>query len=164
MDGPCRANSAEDREHSGRALVQSKALCLQLGTRRWINQRLLVQKLLISPGTETHRIHQDAGCRGILKTVLLQARKLTVEGGPSLSPKGFGYRPCAQHHVCGALYQKQRHYFVNSPSSQGYGFSRGHVWMWELDYKESINSSVLSFLHSPTLTSIHDHWINHSLD
>ena len=29
---------------------------------------------------------------------------------------------------------------------------------------ESINSSVLSFLHSPTLTSIHDHWKNHSLD
>ena len=22
-------------------------------------------------------------------------------------------------------------------SSQGYGFSNGHVWMWELDYKES---------------------------
>ena len=33
--------------------------------------------------------------------------------------------------------QKQRHYFVNKgPSSQGYGFSSGHVWMWELDYKE----------------------------
>ena len=29
---------------------------------------------------------------------------------------------------------------------------------------KSINSSVLSFLHSPTLTSIHDHWKNHSLD
>ena len=27
-----------------------------------------------------------------------------------------------------------------------------------------INSSVFSFLHSPTLTSIHDHWKNHSLD
>ena len=27
-----------------------------------------------------------------------------------------------------------------------------------------INFSVLSFLHSPTLTSIHDHWKNHSLD
>ena len=24
-----------------------------------------------------------------------------------------------------------------SPSSQGYGFSSSHVWMWELDYKES---------------------------
>ena len=29
---------------------------------------------------------------------------------------------------------------------------------------KNINSSVLSFLHSPTLTSIHDHWKNHSLD
>ena len=33
--------------------------------------------------------------------------------------------------------KKQRHYFANkSPSSQGYGFSSGHVWMWELDYNE----------------------------
>ena len=29
---------------------------------------------------------------------------------------------------------------------------------------KNINSSVLSFLYSPTLTSIHDHWKNHSLD
>ena len=29
---------------------------------------------------------------------------------------------------------------------------------------KSINSSALSFLHSPTLTSIHDHWKHHSLD
>ena len=29
---------------------------------------------------------------------------------------------------------------------------------------KSINSSALSFLHSPTLTSIHDHWKNHSLE
>ena len=29
---------------------------------------------------------------------------------------------------------------------------------------KSINSSALSFLHSPTLTSVHDHWKNHSLD
>ena len=31
-------------------------------------------------------------------------------------------------------------------------------------FQKHINSSVLSFLHSPTLTSIHDHWKNHSLD
>jgi len=32
----------------------------------------------------------------------------------------------------------QRHYFANKgPSSQGYGFSDSHVWMWKLDYKES---------------------------
>ena len=29
---------------------------------------------------------------------------------------------------------------------------------------KSINSSVLSLLHSPILASIHDHWKNHSLD
>ena len=34
--------------------------------------------------------------------------------------------------------QKQKHYFANKdPSSQDYGFSSGHVWRWELDYKES---------------------------
>ena len=34
--------------------------------------------------------------------------------------------------------KKQRHYYVNrGPSSQGYGLSSGHVWMWELDCKES---------------------------
>ena len=33
---------------------------------------------------------------------------------------------------------KSRHYFTNKgPSGQGFGFSSGHVWMWELDYKES---------------------------
>ena len=29
---------------------------------------------------------------------------------------------------------------------------------------KSINSSALSFLYSPTLTSMHDYWKNHSLD
>ena len=34
--------------------------------------------------------------------------------------------------------KKQRHYFANKGlSSQGYGFSSDHVWMWELDCKES---------------------------
>ena len=33
---------------------------------------------------------------------------------------------------------KNRHYIANTgPSGQGYGFSSGHVWMWELDCEES---------------------------
>ena len=33
---------------------------------------------------------------------------------------------------------KSRHHFANKGlSSQGYGFSSSHVWMWDLDYKES---------------------------
>ena len=36
------------------------------------------------------------------------------------------------------MLKKQNHYFANKgPSSQSYGFSSSHVWMWELDYKES---------------------------
>ena len=34
--------------------------------------------------------------------------------------------------------KKQRHYIANKgPSSQSYGFSSSHAWMWELDSKES---------------------------
>ena len=34
--------------------------------------------------------------------------------------------------------KKQRHYFANKgQSSQSYGFSSSHVWMWKLDHKES---------------------------
>ena len=34
--------------------------------------------------------------------------------------------------------KKETQYFANKgPSSQGYGFSSGHVWMWELDCEES---------------------------
>ena len=33
--------------------------------------------------------------------------------------------------------KKQRHHFANKgPSSQSYGFSSSHLWMWELDHKE----------------------------
>ena len=34
--------------------------------------------------------------------------------------------------------KKQRHYFANKDlSSQSYGFSSSHVWIWELYYKET---------------------------
>ena len=36
------------------------------------------------------------------------------------------------------LIKKQRYYFADKGlSSQSYGFSSSHVWMWELNYKES---------------------------
>ena len=42
--------------------------------------------------------------------------------------------------------KKQRHYFANKGlSSQSYGFSSSHVWMWALDYKESWASKNLCF-------------------
>ena len=37
-----------------------------------------------------------------------------------------------------SILKKQRDFFANrGPATQSYGFSSSHVWMWELDYKES---------------------------
>ena len=37
-----------------------------------------------------------------------------------------------------SILKRQRHYFADKgPSSQSYGFSSGHIWMWELDSKEN---------------------------
>ena len=58
--------------------------------------------------------------------VLTAAMKLKT-----LAPWKKSYDQPRQH------IKKQRHYFANKClSSQGYDFSSGHVWMWELDYKE----------------------------
>ena len=37
----------------------------------------------------------------------------------------------------GSGYSEVCFWHNKGPSSQGYGFSSGHVWMWELDYEES---------------------------
>ena len=42
--------------------------------------------------------------------------------------------------------------------------SKGHSRAFSNTKFKSINSLVLSFLYSPTLTSIHDYWKDHSLD
>ena len=56
--------------------------------------------------------------------------------------------------------KKQRCYFANKgPSSQGYGFSSSHVWMWELNYKESWapkNWSFWTVVLEKTLESLLD--------
>ena len=39
--------------------------------------------------------------------------------------------------------KKQRHHFAKRcPSSQSYGFSSSHVWMWELDHKKAEHQSI----------------------
>ena len=59
--------------------------------------------------------------------VLTAAMKLR-----SVAPWKKSYDQSRQH------IKKQRHYFADKgPSSQSYVFSSSHVWMWELDHKES---------------------------
>ena len=43
--------------------------------------------------------------------------------------------------------EKQRHYFAKKgPSSQGYGFASGHVWMSELEYKKAEHQRIDAFV------------------
>ena len=65
--------------------------------------------------------------------------RITVAGDCSLEIKRrllLGRK--ANYDQLRKLIKKQRHYFTNKgASSQSYGFSSSHVWMWELNYKES---------------------------
>ena len=72
-----------------------------------------------------------------VRDFILGGSKITADGDCSHEIKTLGpwkesYDQPRQH------IKKQRHYFANKcPSSQSYGFSSSHIWMWELDYKES---------------------------
>ena len=58
----------------------------------------------------------------------------------TLAPWKKSYDQTRQH------IKKQRHYFTNKgPSSQSYGFSSSHVWMWELGHKEGWTSKIWHF-------------------
>ena len=68
-----------------------------------------------------------------------------ISGGSKITADGGYSHEIKRHLLLGRKVMtsldniwKSRHYFANKGlSSQGYGFSSGHVWMWELDYKES---------------------------
>ena len=64
-----------------------------------------------------------------VRDFILGGSKITADGNygheiKTLAPWKKSYDQPRQH------IEKQRHYFVNKgPSSRGYGFSSGHVWM-----------------------------------
>ena len=80
---------------------------------------------------------------------------------------------CSSHQVAKVLeFQLQHHSFQRNPRTDLHQNGLVGSPCSPRDSQESsptsqfkgINSSALSFLHSPTLASIHDHWKNHSLD
>ena len=75
------------------------------------------------------KIIADGDCSHEIKRHLLLGRKVMTNLDSILKSRDKKNKK---------INKKQRHYFANKgSSSQGYGFSTGHVWMWELDYKES---------------------------
>ena len=83
-------------------------------------------------GTTVEKQQGETGREGVNKGLILQEVPLW-----GVSGKRALYHPRQSLVERCSKVKMQRHYFVNKGlSSQSYGFSSHHVWMWELDHKE----------------------------
>ena len=98
--------------------------------------KLNIQKMKIMASGPTTSWEIDGETVEIVSDFIFWGSKITADGDCSHEIK--------RHLLLGRKVMtnldsvfKSKDYFANKgPSSQGYGFSCGHVWMWELDYKE----------------------------
>ena len=103
-----------------------------------VGLKLNIQKTKIMASGPITSWQIDGETLGIVADFILGGSKITADDDCSheikktLAPWKESYDQPREH------IKNQRHYFANKGlSSQGYGFSSSHVWMWELDYKES---------------------------
>ena len=102
-----------------------------------VGLELNIQKTKIVASSPITSRQTDGETTETVTDFLFLDSKITADGDCSheiktLAPWKKSYDQPRQH------IKKQIHYFVNKGlSSQSYGFSSSHVWMWELDHKES---------------------------
>ena len=99
-----------------------------------VGLRLNIQKTKIMASGPIISWQIDGEAMETVTKFIFLGSKITADGDCSheIAPWKKSYDQHRQH------IKKQRHYFANKgPSSQSYGFSSSHVWMLELDYKES---------------------------
>ena len=89
-----------------------------------------IQKMKIMASSPITSWHIDGETMERVTEFIFFTSKITENGGAMQLKATCSLE--AQH------IEKQRLYFANKGlSSQGYVFSSSHIWMWELDYKES---------------------------
>ena len=95
-----------------------------------VGLKLKIQKTKIMATNPITSWQVDGETMETMRDFILGGSKITADGDCSheikktLTPWKESYDQPRQH------IKKQKHYFVNKvPSSQGYGFSSGHVWM-----------------------------------
>ena len=94
-----------------------------------VGLKLNIQKTKIMTSVPTTSWEIDRETVETVSDFIFGGSKITADGDCSheiktLAPWKESYDQPRQH------IKKQRHYFVNKgPSSQGYGFSSGHLWM-----------------------------------
>ena len=102
---------------------------------RFLRNLSIGTKIMASGQTTSRQIDEET--RETVTDFIFLGSKITADGDWSheikrLAPWKKSYEKPRQH------IKKQRHYFADKgPSSQSYGFSSSHVWMWELDHKEN---------------------------
>ena len=102
-----------------------------------VGLKLSIQKTKIMPSSPITSWQIDGRHGNSERLCLWGVSKITADGDCSHEIKrclllGKSYNQPRQY------IKKQRHYFANKGlSSQSYGFSSSHVWMWDLDCKES---------------------------
>ena len=104
---------AESKEELKSLLMKVKEECER------VDLKLNIQKTKIMASDPIASWQTDGEMMETVIDFILWGSKITADGD------------------CSHEIKKQRHYFANkSLSSQGYGFSSSHVWMWELDYRK----------------------------
>ena len=122
---------AESEEEPNSLLMKVKEECEKAGL------KLNIQKTKIMTSGPITSWQIDGETMETVTDFVFGGSKITAGGDCSheikkLAPWKESYDQPRWH------IKKQSHYFANKGlSSQSYGFSSSHVWMWELDYKES---------------------------
>ena len=102
-----------------------------------VGLKLNIQKTEITASSPITSWQIDGETLETVWQFIFLGSNITVDGDCSheiktLTPWKESYDQPRQH------IKKDRDYIVNKgPSSQGYGYSSSHVWVWQLDYKES---------------------------
>ena len=100
-----------------------------------VGLKLNIQKMKIMASGPIISWKIDGETVEIVSDFILGGSKITADGDCNHEIKRHLF---LGRKVMTNLDSMQKHYFVNKgPSSQGYGFSSSHVWMWELDCKEN---------------------------
>ena len=139
---------ADDTTFTAESKEELKTLLMKVkGGSEEVGLKLNIQKTKIMASSPITSWQIDGGKVETVADFILGGSKITADGDCSheikrrlekkkkkkmLGPWKKSYDQPRQH------IKKQRQHFANKGlSSQGYGFSSSHVWMWELDYKES---------------------------
>ena len=92
--------------------------------------KLSIQKTKIMVSCPITSWQIDGETMETVTDFILGGSKITADGDCSHEIKRYIFLGRKVMTKLDTIFKKQRHYFANKgPSSQGYGFSSGHVWM-----------------------------------